>query len=253
MRIQVLPWSVAVCLAAAVAVAGDNLPAQGFDAAGSDPRAIEIADEVMKRMGGRQAWDSSECIAWTIFGRSHVWNRHSGDYRMETDTSVVIMNLESGEGRSWGRGVRLEGEAHEVAIRQAHSVWINDSYWLVMPYKLKDSGVTLRYGGEAATEDGRVADVLELTFADVGETPDNKYEVYVDRESGLVSQWAFYRDADDAEPRFVLPWSDWSSYGGIQLSSGRGKIDVTEISVTHCASTGAFEKPEQGQSTRRPR
>jgi len=242
MRASVLRWSAGVCLVAAVAVAGDNPPADGFDATGSDRRAIEIADEVMERMGGREAWDDTECIAWTIFGRSHVWNRHNGDYRMETDTSVVIMNLESGEGQSWERGVQLQGEEHAVAIRRARSVWINDSYWLVMPYKLKDSGVTLRYGGEVATEDGRAADVLELTFTAVGETPDNKYEVYVDRESGLVSQWAFYRDADDPDPRFVIPWANWSSYGDIKLSSGRGKFEVTEISVTHCASIGAFEK-----------
>jgi len=232
-----------VCLVAAVATAGDNPPAEGFDSEGSDPRAIELADEVMKRMGGRQAWDDTECIAWKIFGRSHVWNRHNGDYRMETDTSVVIMNLGSGEGRCWERGSLLDGEENDVAIGRARSVWINDSYWLVMPYKLKDSGVTLRYGGEAATEDGRAAEVLELTFTGVGETPDNKYEVYVDRKSGLVSQWAFYRDSDDDEPRFVLPWSDWSRYGDIQLASGRGKTHVTEISVTRCAGIGAFDKP----------
>jgi hypothetical protein len=243
MRNLVLRWSAAVCLVATVAVAEDNPSAEGFNSAGSDPRAIEIADAVMERMGGRHSWNSTECISWTIFGRSHVWNRHTADYRMETDTSVVIMNLNSGTGRSWERGVPLDGEENEVAIQRAHSVWINDSYWLVMPYKLKDTGVTLYYRGEAATEDGRAAEVLELTFSDVGETPDNKYEVYVDRESGLVSQWAFYRNTGDPEPRFVLPWSDWTRYGDIQLSSGRGKFDVTEISVTHCAGTGAFDKP----------
>jgi hypothetical protein len=243
MRIRVLRWSAFVCLAAAAATAGENPPAQGFNADGSDPKAVELADEVMERMGGRGAWDNTACIAWTIFGRSHVWNRHTGDYRMETDSSVVIMNLNNREGRSWERGIALAGEEHDVAIRRARSVWINDSYWLVMPYKLKDSGVTLRYRGESATEDGRAAYVIELTFADVGETPDNKYEVYIDRESGLVSQWAFYRTYEDAEPRFVLPWNDWNRYGDIQLSSGRGRFDVTEISVTQCADTGVFDRP----------
>ena len=243
MRIHVLRWSAAVCLAAVVATAGENPPAKGFDKDGSDPRAIELADEVMERMGGRSAWDNTECLAWTIFGRSHVWDRHTGDYRMETDTSVVIMNLKSGEGRSWERGSVLAGEEHDVAIRRARSVWINDSYWLVMPYKLKDSGVTLHYGGETVTEDGRAADMLELTFTSVGETPDNKYQVCVDRESGLVSQWAYFRTRNDEEPRFVLPWNDWNRYGDIQLSSGRGRFDVTEISVTRCADAGVFDRP----------
>lgn len=46
-----------------------------------------------------------------------------------------------------------------------------------MPYKLKDSGVTLKYKGEGQTEEGEPAQVLVLTFKDVGVTPQNKYEV----------------------------------------------------------------------------
>ena len=46
----------------------------------------------------------------------------------------------------------------------------------------------------------------ELRFTDVGVTPNNKYRVWIDRESRLVSQWAFYADAEDAEPRFIGPW-----------------------------------------------
>lgn len=243
MRIRILLWSAFVCLAGTGAAAGENPPAKGFDATGSDPRAVELADEVMENMGGRAAWDGTECIGWTIFGRSHVWNRYTGDYRLETDTSVVIMNLETGEGTSWERGTPLEGDELDVALRRARSVWINDSYWLLMPYKLKDTGVTLKYGGETVTEDGRAADMLVLTFENVGETPDNKYEICVDRGTGLVSQWAFYRNAADDEPRFVLPWSDWRSYGDIRLSSGRGRVDIENISVTPCADSGVFEKP----------
>ena len=33
--------------------AGDNPSAPGFNAAGSDPKAIALADEVMAAMGGR--------------------------------------------------------------------------------------------------------------------------------------------------------------------------------------------------------
>ena len=100
-----------------------------------------------------------------------------------------------------------------------------------MPYKLKDTGVTLRYRGLEATEDGRPAEVVELTFEDVGVTPQNKYEVWIDQESRLVTQWAFYRDAADAEPRFTGPWTNWQRHGPILLSDGRGERGHTGVAV----------------------
>ena len=48
--------------------------------------------------------------------------------------------------------------------------WINDTYWLVMPFKLKDSGVTLKYVGDGKTQAGDDADVLAMTFKNVGVT-----------------------------------------------------------------------------------
>ena len=234
----------ALALAAGSALAADNPPAPGFDAEGSDARAVEIADRTMDAMGGRAAWDAVQCIGWTIFGRTHMWNKWTGDYRLEADTLLVIMNVNSGDGRAWSRGAEMEaGDARQAVLSEARSIWINDSYWLVMPYKLKDTGVTLKYAGERATDDGRPADVLALTFREVGDTPDNRYEVFVDRETGLVSQWSYFRSAADAEPRFTLPWNNWSPYGGIKLATGRGRADVTNVRVSGGDERAAFAAP----------
>lgn len=239
-------WGTAVTLVlAVVAAAGaDNPPARGFDAEGSDARAVAVADRTMEAMGGRAAWDAVQCIGWTIFGRTHLWNKWTGDYRLEADTLVVIMNVNRSDGRVWTRGAEMEGgDGRRAVLERARSIWINDSYWLVMPYKLKDTGVTLAYTGERAAEDGRLADVLTLTFRDVGDTPENRYEVYVDRETGLVSQWSFFRNAGDTEPRFTLPWTDWASYGGIRLSTGRGRAEVTGVRVSAGDESAAFAGP----------
>ena len=230
--------------AAGPARAGDNPPAPGFDAAGSDPRAIEVADRTMEAMGGRAAWDATRVIRWTLFNRSHVWDRWTGDYRLTADTILVIVNVGTRAGRVWIKGTEVLYPAQrDEALGKAVSTWINDSYWLVMPYKLKDSGVTLRFAGEMPAEDGRNADVLELTFKNVGDTPDNKYRVWVDRETGLVSQWSYYRSAADPEPRFTLPWNGWQSFGAIKLATGRGRTDVTDIRVSGEADPAAFAGP----------
>ena len=113
----------------------------------------------------------------------------------------------------------------------AVSAWINDSYWMFMPYKLKDTGVTLRHLGAAEMLDGRSAEILQLTFDGVGETPENKYLVYVGRESGLVEQWDYFANAADAEPAIQTPWHNWKRYGEILLSDDRGESGHSDIAV----------------------
>lgn len=202
-----------------------NAPCAGFDTAGSDPRACAIADEVMQAMGGRAAWDKARVVCWNFFGkRSHVWDKQTGDYRLDEGDKLVLMNLETGKGRAFEKGVEVTDPAASAeALKRARSVWINDSYWLIMPYKLKDSGLTLKYGGEGELADGRKADVLELRFAGVGDTPDNRYKVFVSRDKHLVERWQYFEHRADEQPKMDTPWDGWELHGGIQLASSRGE------------------------------
>jgi len=220
----------AFLLALAACKAPANPPSAGFDAAGSDPRAIAIADEVLQAMGGRAAWDQARVLCWTFFGRrSHVWDKQTGDYRLEDGDKLVLLNLATGKGRAFEKGVELvDAAALQKALERARSIWINDSYWLVMPYKLKDSGVTLKLAGEGELEDGRKADRLELTFKGVGDTPDNRYLVFVARDTRLVERWQYFPTAADKEPKMDTPWAGWQWYGGIRLASSRGEKRLLE-------------------------
>ena len=226
-----------------------NPPAPGFDLAGSDARAMRIADEVMEALGGRAAWDATRVIAWTFFGRrSHVWDKATGEYRLVDGERLVRMNLRTMRGRAFVGGVEVTDPAQLAGtLDEARSIWINDSYWLLMPYKLQDSGVKLRHAGEAALADGRAADVLELTFRDVGDTPENKYEVLVSRDRRLVEEWRFFTQASDAEPRFSTPWADWRPYGRILLSGERGgERRLTDIAVLDAPPPDFDRLPPEG-------
>ena len=244
-RLTVIALAAAsVLLAGHPARAGSNPPCAGFDAAGSDAKAMELADQTMDAMGGRAAWDATRVIAWTIFKRSHVWDKWTGDYRLEADSTLVIMNIITKQGRVWEKGVEVTDAAQrEETLRDAMSIWINDSYWLVMPYKLKDTGVTLRYMGERETADFRAADAIQLTFAGVGDTPENKYLVWIDRETHMVSQWAYFEKASDTEPKFTRPWNAWTPYGDIKIATGRGKFEVADVRVSKNADPKAFTAP----------
>lgn len=222
-----------------------NPPAPGFDLAGSDTRAIEIADRVMARLGGRSAWEQTRYLTWRFFGkRRHVWDKWTGNARFEQGDLTVLMNLNTRAGRSWRSGVAVTDDDSTAAhVDAAYRAWINDAYWLVMPYKLKDSGVTLKYAGQEMTQEGLPAHVLELTFTDVGVTPQNRYRVWVDINDALVRQWAFYREAGDEAPRFVLPWQGWSPYGRIWLADDFGRSRHTEVAVFDRLPASVFEDP----------
>lgn len=213
--------------------AEENPPAEGFDAAGSDARAIEIADQVMTAMGGRQNWDDTRYLAWNFFGlRTHVWDKWHGDLRFQQGDTLVLMNVNTQQGRAFKGGEEVtDPEQLDQLLTNGYRAWINDSYWLLMPYKLKDSGVTLTYKGEGTIEGGGPAHVLQLTFAAVGVTPQNKYDVYVDKERLLVEQWSFYPTAADDEPRFTTPWAGWTEHGKILLSGDRGERQLSDIMV----------------------
>ena len=215
-----------------------------------DPRAVKIATAVMEKMGGEQSWNNTRYLRWRFFGRRvHFWDKWSGNIRIETDERLFLMNINSMAGRVWDNGQEItEREPLQEALVSGHRIWVNDSYWMFMPYKLLDPGVSLRYAGEKPMADGRQADALELTFDSVGYTPDNRYLVYVAKDTGLVEQWQYFEKATDEEPGFTNPWTDWQQYGEILLSGSRGDDPGSdtdwEIAVYEQLPRSVFTSPE---------
>ncbi|MCF3650527.1 hypothetical protein [Synoicihabitans lomoniglobus] len=222
-----------------------NPPAEGFNAAGSDAAAMAVADETMIAMGGRQAWDNTRFITWRFFGgRLHVWDKFTGKLRYEDKDLVVLMNLDTEQGQAWRAGQPITDPAELTkTLAGAKGAWINDSYWLVMPYKLKDSGVTLTYLGEKPNSAGAPCDVLQLTFAGVGRTPQNKYHVYVGKSPRLVTEWTYWADAAVDEPRSLGVWANWQSHGNILLSDNRGNNRHTDVAVLDTLPESVFTAP----------
>lgn len=203
-----------------------NLAAEGFKLSSSDAKAISIADEVMLAMGGRKAWDETRYLKWNFFGsRIHVWDKQTGDLVIKgiRDTFDIRMNILTNKGKVNFKGnVLTEQDSLQKYLNKGKSMWINDSYWVFMPHKLKDSGVTLKYVKKDTTQNGRSSDVLSLSFEEVGDTPENMYYVYVDDSTRLVSQWDFYRTSKDSTAQFKTPWGDYRQYDRLLLSGSRG-------------------------------
>ena len=234
-----------------------NPPAKGFNSKDSDPAAVALADLTMKAMGGRKAWDETRYITWNFFGsRKHVWDKQTGDVRIEwTDREsgaklLVLMNINTLKGRAWRAGNEItEPKALAEMLKQGKSKWINDGYWLFMPYKLKDTGVTLKMAERDKSNTDSTTVAIELTFENVGNTPQNKYHVYIGLKNHLVQKWEYFANADDDEPRFAIPWKNWKRYGRIMLSGDRGERngkprEISDIAVFDELPESIFNYPK---------
>ncbi|NMM46933.1 hypothetical protein HH304_00875 [Flammeovirgaceae bacterium KN852] len=212
---------------------------------GSDQKAISIADSVMVAMGGRKAYDESRFFGFDFFGYRKIWWDKKADsaiVKLNNMGLKILVDLNSKNGRVWKDGIEMENiDSIAYYSNYGYEAWVNDTYWLVMPFKLKDSGVTLNYVRED-TVNSNPADVLQLTFNAVGITPENKYEVYIDQTDNLVKKWSYFKKATDTIPSMTTPWDDYKEYNGLALASNRGKRGLSDIIVTNKLSETPFSE-----------
>lgn len=213
--------------------------------AASHPDAVALVNKSLQAMGGRVAWDKARVLKWKFAGkRLHYWDKLTGDVRIEADSTLILMNINSKKGRAWKSGVEItDPDSLESALDDGYAIWVNDSYWLVMPYKLLDPGVRLSEPHDAKLPDGRPAQRIIVTFDEVGITPENKYDVWIADDTGLVEQWAYYEKATDPDPKFTLPWGGWKKFGSILLATEHGRPADWEIAVFEERPPKIFEAP----------
>jgi hypothetical protein len=208
----------------------------------SDPKAVAIADQVMEALGGRDAWKATRFLRFdfaveregkTVVSRAHTWDKWDGRYRLEAKNKagepyVVLMNLNTKEGTAYLKGAKAEGEAAKKLLDDAYGAWVNDTYWLIMPYKMKDPGVTLKLAGE--TKDGAATyDKVLLTFDNVGLTPGDKYWAHINRGTHIMDKWEFVLQGKQPPPA-AFAWKNWQRHGKILLSDDKVNLkDGTRI------------------------
>jgi hypothetical protein len=202
-----------------------NLAEEGFDFKGSDPAAVELADSIMSAMGGRSNWNKTRYISWNFSGRRNlIWDKQSGRVRIESpeDHAVYLINVNNGQGKVQVNGKEIiEKDSLQKLLLAARNIWINDSYWLIMPFKLKDTGVTLKYLGEDTLQTGGKCNVVDLMFTDKGSTSESKYRIYIDITDNLVKEWSYFKKAEQDSATFTRPWDNYKKCGDILLSGDR--------------------------------
>jgi hypothetical protein len=244
----------AIGLALALLVASPT--AAAAETATSDPRAVEVAGQVMAALGGKERWDELRCLRWSFevavndtvrISRRHAWDKHTGWHRVEGVNRAgqpfcYIENLNDSTGMAWVAGQRIEGDSLKKLMRSAHAAWINDSYWFLMPYKLRDPGVTLKDDGEVKDTTGAAYDRIALSFENVGMTPGDRYWVYVNRASRRVEKWEHL--LQNAQPPPVpWTWEGWEEHGGLWFPTAHGNANRTIY--TRAVETARAPRPNE--------
>jgi hypothetical protein len=227
-----------------------------------DEKADSIGKELIAALGGQAAWESARQFRFDfvveregkpVASFSHAWDRYTGDYRLNgTDKTgapfSVYFNVNTKQGKALVNGKPAEGEARDALLKNAYGRFINDTYWLLAPWKIFDPGVHLAYDGEKPCPDGGVCDLLKLSFEDVGLTPKDIYWFWITREGRQMVQWQYVLNGAQEEPTTAL-WKNWQKFSGVSLSTEKplvGKpavIRFDNVSVSSSRDDSLFAAP----------
>ncbi len=250
MRIKILV-SVLILAMAALASAAER-----------DAKADAVGKELIAAMGGMPAWEKARQFQFDFVvvkeGKpvarfSHAWDRYTGDYRLSgTDKAgapyTVYFNVNTKTGKAFVNGRAADAEKQAQLLENAYGRFINDTYWLLAPWKIFDPGVRLTYDGEKPCPEGTVTgtcDVLKLSFENVGLTPKDVYWLWVTRDGRKMVAWQYLLNGAEEAPTMAM-WKDWKNYGGILLATEKpmvGKpavIRFENVSVTSTRDDSLF-------------
>lgn len=235
MRRSLVVLLVSLLLGATAIPSPRSLASSVPQAADIDAESAPIVQALNNAMGGQQTWDRLPCLRFDFVavrdGKEiarfrHWWDKRNGRCRVEGPDDkgkmvVAIFTLADKKGSAFIDGIGVSDAAQvAAAVQNGYERWVNDTYWFMMPFKLHDPGVRIRYSRNERTLE-TVYDVLELTFVPgTGLTSDDHYWLYVNRKSHLIDRWEFVLTGQKPPPS-GSSWEAWTSIGPVKLSLQR--------------------------------
>jgi hypothetical protein len=223
-----------------------------FDPAKSDPKALAIADQVMTALGGEANWQKAHEIQWfqaiIVDGKmadasSHSWDRWNGRHnfsRVDPDgkLGVSMHDLFSKTG-GYGYVQGKKGEHTPMSadkdkmVAEARRRFETDAYPFVIPFKLKDPGVHLKYAEERPEEGAKPGapikfDVIEITFDDgVGAAPKDTWWLVIDRATHMPDSVEHHVAGKPDIERQGFTLEKWVEAGGLKFATVRKTLGYT--------------------------
>lgn len=191
---------------------------------------LTILDSIAQ-VYGYNNWSKVNSIQFTFnvarpdrdYSRSWTWNT-----RLQEVTSVI-----EGDTISYLR------TAVDSTLAQVDARFINDKYWLLVPFNLvwdRNSFSYETYARTPAPISGDSLRKLTIVYGDTGGyTPGDAYDFFLD-DNLIIKEWAF-RQGNDSISRLQTRWSETREFNGILLNvthtgiDGKPRIFFSDIHV----------------------
>ncbi|MGV8814971.1 MAG: hypothetical protein ACOH2D_12775 [Gelidibacter sp.] len=190
------------------------------------PQAEQLATKMLNALD-YEAYKNTDYIEWTFNKRHHYkWNKAENTCEVFWKAYKINLDLnDTSKSEAFQNDIKVEGNSSKELIEKAIVYFNNDSFWLVAPYKVFDSGtqrslVTLENGQEA----------LLVTYSCGGTTPGDSYLWHLDASGKPTSfqMWVNILPINGLE----ATWSDWTTTeSGAQLPTFH-KFMVIGIEIT---------------------
>lgn len=162
---------------------------------GEQGAAAEALADRIEQAVGADAWERTGAIGFTFArtGNRHLWDRRRHFARTRWgDLEAQVALDDPLRGVAFRGSTRLRGEEARETIRRGWELFINDSFWLAAPFKVRDPGTSRAIVGE---------DLL-VSYASGGVTPGDAY------------LWSL---AEDGTPRAWRMWVSVLPIGGLEV------------------------------------
>ncbi len=167
------------------------------------PAADYIANTMLDALN-YEAYKATDYIEFTFKKRHHFkWHKAKNTCDVFWKNIKVDLDLVNhSKSTVYVSEEKYNGKEAPDYIEKAVDLFNNDTFWLVAPYKVFDSGVERRL---VKTEDNKEA--LLVTYTSGGSTPGDSYLWHVDASGKPVSfqMWVDILPIDGLE----ASWSDW--------------------------------------------
>jgi len=234
-----------------------------FDRAGSDPKAVEIADRVIAAAGGQDKWTAVRQVRWSeavTVGEGkppitfdEAWDRWNGRHyqriRADAGDVVVMRSLYEASGTAY----RQSGSATQTlpradrdgAISNARERWEFDTGLLLMPFLLEAPGAKLTLVGEVPGEAGQPPlDDLKVTFDPKDPTRTSTIHAIVNRGTNQIDRIEIVKAGDPDTKRIGYKATSWVDVGALKLATIYQNIGVAAEVVTFSKVEAAPEADE---------
>jgi hypothetical protein len=190
-----------------------------------------LAVDLWKASGGDN-WSKIKEIDFNFVVEQEGKQLFSAAHKWDVAAMTDAVKWKDKEGKDHDVTANLSKPATEGDEKTAFARWVNDSYWLLAPLKIRDKGVKVDAGGPKDLS-GTQVETINLSFESVGLTPTDRYVLYIDPQTKLTKAWDYIpQDGKGMQ----ATWEKYQDFGGLKLATEHnfnGKtIRLTDIKVT---------------------